>query len=475
MMKLSRLACASVIMPLTCLAAPAAVAQKWDMPMAYPASNFHSVNAKAFGDCVRTGSNGEIDIVTHPGGSLFKGNDIKRAVQSGQTQIGERLLSAHENENPLYGLDSIPFIATSYDQSEKLWQAGKGEIAKALDAQGLVMLYSVPWPPQGIYFKKEVNSSADMKGVRVRSYNNSTGRIAELSGMVPVQIEAAEITQALITGVIESLITSAVTGQDSKAWEQLSHFYKVNAMARPAWWRNAAGGQATGMVRFTCSDLLGVGDENGLPGIAGPLLPVRGHGFAKAAQFGCEFFRRIKDFHAVLFKRRQSIFVCLFRHLDTVYFGRCRAAGHHFTGLVIKCAPCPLVDDHKIARLPGIDLVEMRELLPGFAVLSGHRRGDQRLDDTRDQPLGNLGRLDLHRNHAGELSNPAGGIIVGADLDAFHIGGGIHFLLEVDALRRPRHRIEHHQSLRVERLGNLTLASLPELLGLVVGRRNEGN
>ena len=229
MMKLSRLACASVIMPLTCLAAPAAVAQKWDMPMAYPASNFHSVNAKAFGDCVRTGSNGEIDIVTHPGGSLFKGNDIKRAVQSGQTQIGERLLSAHENENPLFGLDSIPFIATSYDQSDKLWQAGKGEIAKALDAQGLLMLYSVPWPPQGVYFKKEVNSTADMKGVKVRSYNNSTGRIAELSGMVPVQIEAAEITQALITGVIESLITSAVTGQDSKAWEQLSHFYKVNA------------------------------------------------------------------------------------------------------------------------------------------------------------------------------------------------------------------------------------------------------
>ena len=228
-MKLSRLAFASALVPLACFAEPAAAAQKWDMPMAYPAGNFHSVNAKNFAECVKTGTNGEIDIVTHPGGTLFKGNDIKRAVQSGQTQIGERLLSSHENENPLYGLDSIPFIATSYDQSGKLWQAGKGEIAKALDAQGLVLLYSVPWPPQGFYFKKEVNSTADMQGVKVRSYNNSTGRISELSGMVPVQIEAAEITQALITGVIESLITSAVTGQDSKAWEQLSHFYKVNA------------------------------------------------------------------------------------------------------------------------------------------------------------------------------------------------------------------------------------------------------
>lgn len=228
-MKLAQLAFASTLVPLTLLAQPAAAAQKWDMPMAYPASNFHSVNAKNFAECVRTGTAGEIDIVTHPGGTLFKGNDIKRAVQSGQTQIGERLLSAHENENPLFGLDSIPFIATSYDQSEKLWQAGKGEIGKALDEQGLVLLYSVPWPPQGMYFKKEVNSVADMQGVKVRSYNNSTGRIAELAGMVPVQLEASEITQGLITGVITSLITSAVTGQDSKAWEQLGYFYKVNA------------------------------------------------------------------------------------------------------------------------------------------------------------------------------------------------------------------------------------------------------
>ncbi len=228
-MKLARLAFASALAALPVLAGPAAAAQKWDMPMAYPATNFHSVNAKAFAECVKSGTSGEIDIVTHPGGTLFKGNDIKRAVQSGQVPIGERLLSSHENENPLFGLDSVPFIASSYEKSDKLWKAGREEIAKALDAQGLVLLYSVPWPPQGFYFKKEVNSVADMKGVKVRSYNNSTGRISELSGMVPVQIEASEITQALITGVIESLITSAVTGQDSKAWEQLSHFYKVNA------------------------------------------------------------------------------------------------------------------------------------------------------------------------------------------------------------------------------------------------------
>jgi TRAP-type C4-dicarboxylate transport system substrate-binding protein len=204
-------------------------AETWDMPTAYPASNFQTVNAQEFSKCVAGGTNGDINIIIHPNGALFKGNDIKRAVQTGQTQIGERLLSSHENENPVFGTDSIPFLATSYDASVKLFAAAKPELDKVLEEQGLKLLYSVPWPPQGLYFKKEVNSISDMAGVKVRSYNKATARLAELTGMAPISIEAAEISQALAAGVIGSLITSAVTGQDSKAWEQLSYFYEVKA------------------------------------------------------------------------------------------------------------------------------------------------------------------------------------------------------------------------------------------------------
>jgi TRAP-type C4-dicarboxylate transport system substrate-binding protein len=215
---------------LMCSAAtPALAAETWDMPTAYPALNFQTVNAQEFSDCVVKGTNGDIKIVLHPNGSLFKGNDIKRAVQTGQTQIGERLLSSHENENPVFGTDSIPFIATSYDDSVKLYNAARPELDKVLGEQGLMLLYSVPWPPQGIYFKKQVESVQDMAGVKVRSYNKATARLAELTGMASIQIEAAEISQALAAGVINSLITSAVTGQDSKAWEQLTHFYQVQA------------------------------------------------------------------------------------------------------------------------------------------------------------------------------------------------------------------------------------------------------
>jgi TRAP-type C4-dicarboxylate transport system substrate-binding protein len=178
---------------------------------------------------VAAGTGGEITIEVHPGGSLFAGADIKRAVQTGQVQIGERLLSSHQNENALFGFDSVPFLAPSFDEAEKLYDAAQPQIEALLDEQNLELLYSVPWPPQGLYFKKEVNSVADMEGVKFRSYNNATSRFAELTGMLPVTVEAAEISQAFATGVAESMISSGATGYDRKVWESLTHFYEVDA------------------------------------------------------------------------------------------------------------------------------------------------------------------------------------------------------------------------------------------------------
>ena len=210
-------------------ALPAVAADKWDMPMAYSASNFHSENGVAFAECVGAGTNGEITIEVHPGGSLFAGADIKRAIQTGQVQIGERLLSGHQNESALFGFDSIPFLAPSFDDSDKLYEAAKPKIEALLDEQNLHLLYAVPWPPQGLYFKKEVNSVEDMKGVKFRSYNNTTSSLAELTGMLPVTVEAAEISQAFATGVAESMVSSGATGYDRKVWESLTHFYEVDA------------------------------------------------------------------------------------------------------------------------------------------------------------------------------------------------------------------------------------------------------
>ena len=204
-------------------------AENWDMPMAYPADNYHTENAQMFVDAVDECTGGELKITIHAGGSLFKGSEIKRAVQVGEAQIGERLLSAHANENSVFGYDSVPFLATSFEASDKLREAASPTLDKVLQAQGLTMLYSVPWPPQGLYFAKSIESTADMAGIKFRAYNAATARVAELAGMIPTQIEAAELKQALSTGVIAAFISSGSTGVDEKVWEDLTNFYDAKA------------------------------------------------------------------------------------------------------------------------------------------------------------------------------------------------------------------------------------------------------
>ncbi|MCR8546724.1 TRAP transporter substrate-binding protein [Salipiger sp. P9] len=207
----------------------AAQAEKWDMPMAYSATNFHSEIGAEFAKCVTDGTSGALEIVTHPSGSLFGGAEIKRAVMTGQANIGERLMSAHQNENPLYGVDSIPFLVSSFDEHEKLWAIAEPYVEKALDEDNLHYLYSVPWPPQGLYMNKPISDISDLKGVKFRSYSTATAKMAELTGALPVQVEAAELSQALATGVAESFISSGATGYDRKVWEHLSNFYEVDA------------------------------------------------------------------------------------------------------------------------------------------------------------------------------------------------------------------------------------------------------
>lgn len=202
---------------------------KWDLPAAYPATNFHTENLTQFASDVDKATGGKLKITVHPNASLFKANEIKRAVQGGQAQIGEVLLVNFENENPIYGADGIPFLAASYAESKKLAAAQKPVLDKLLGAQGMMLLYTVPWPPQGIYVKKEIGSVADMRGLKWRAYSPATAKIAELIGAQPVTIQAAELSQALATGVVESYMSSGSTGYDSKTYESIKYWYDTQA------------------------------------------------------------------------------------------------------------------------------------------------------------------------------------------------------------------------------------------------------
>ncbi|WP_295549891.1 TRAP transporter substrate-binding protein [Limnohabitans sp. Rim8] len=219
----------SLMASLMALFATAQAQTKWDLPAAYPATNFHSVNLNQFAADVDKASGGKLKITVHANASLFKAPEIKRAVQGGQAQAGEILMVNFQNEWGVWGADGIPFMATSYDDAMKLWKVQRPLVEKKLAEQGMMALYAVPWPPQGIYSKKPLNSAADLKGIKWRAYSPSTARIAELVGAQPVTVQAAEVSQAFATGVTESMMSSGSTGADAKLHEHVKFWYDTQA------------------------------------------------------------------------------------------------------------------------------------------------------------------------------------------------------------------------------------------------------
>ena len=212
-----------------CLALPSAAQTKWDLPAAYAASNFHTENLQQFANDVEKATGGKLKITVHANASLFKANEIKRAVQGAQVQMGEILLVNFENENPLFGLDGIPFLATGYPGAKRLYELSKPALEKLLASQGIKLLYTVAWPPQGIYVNKELNGVVDMRGLKWRAYSPATAKIAELVGAQPVTVQAAELSQALATGVVDSYMSSGATGFDTKTYESIKLWYDTEA------------------------------------------------------------------------------------------------------------------------------------------------------------------------------------------------------------------------------------------------------
>ncbi|WP_170367240.1 TRAP transporter substrate-binding protein [Ruegeria arenilitoris] len=204
-------------------------AETWDMPTPYPDATFHTVNIHDFAKDVAAATDGALEIKVHSAGSLFKHPEISKAVRSGQVPVGEFFLSLLANDNPAFGADSLPFLATNYDDAQKLWAAQKDVINGLLDEQGMMVLYAVPWPPQGLYTTKEINSVDDLAGLKFRTYNATLEEFANLAGAAPTQVEVPDIPQAFSTGRVEAMITSPSTGVNSKAWDFLTHYTDIQA------------------------------------------------------------------------------------------------------------------------------------------------------------------------------------------------------------------------------------------------------
>ncbi|CAN5778709.1 TRAP transporter substrate-binding protein DctP [soil metagenome] len=211
------------------LAASPALAQNWDMPTPYADAIFHTQNIAQFVEDVAEATGGSLTITVHSANSLFGHAEIKDAVRDGLVPIGEILLSRLANEDPVFGVDSIPFLASSYEEAEALWAASREAVSDRLAEEGLTVLYAVPWPGQSLYLGEEVPDPAQMQGLSFRAYNVATERLAELLGAVPTQVEEGDIPTAFSTGRVEAMITSPSTGANAQAWDFLSHYIDTQA------------------------------------------------------------------------------------------------------------------------------------------------------------------------------------------------------------------------------------------------------
>jgi TRAP-type C4-dicarboxylate transport system substrate-binding protein len=211
------------------LASPVAAQTNWDMPTPYGDTVFHTQNIMQFADDVRAATGGSLDITVHSAGSLFGHPEIKDSVRRGLAPAGEILLSRLANEDPVFEIDSIPFLAASYDDAAKLWAASKPAVTEKLAEQGLTLLFAVPWPGQSLYLNEDVTDVSQMQGVAFRAYNAATERLATLMGAIPTQVEAGDIPTAFSTGRVAAMITSPSTGVSSQAWDYTTNYIDTQA------------------------------------------------------------------------------------------------------------------------------------------------------------------------------------------------------------------------------------------------------
>jgi TRAP-type C4-dicarboxylate transport system substrate-binding protein len=212
-----------------CVAFGAQAQTKWDMPTPYADGEFHTRNVKLFAEDVKKNTDGAIEIVVHANQSLIKHADVLRAVSTGQVNVAEFLLGQFSNEDPVFAADNVPFVAAGYDAAQQFYRAQKPVLEKKLQGRGIKLLYAVAWPGQGLYTKDPLKNSAELKGLKMRTYSPLTSRLAELLGATGVQVQVSDVPQMFATGAMNAMVTSSATGTSTKAWEFVKNYTKTNA------------------------------------------------------------------------------------------------------------------------------------------------------------------------------------------------------------------------------------------------------
>lgn len=212
------------------LAGPALAATQWTMASGYPETSFFTKNIRQFIAAVEERTKGELKIDLRSHDSLIKLDNIKRAVQSGQVQIGEIRMGVYGNEQEMFNLDNIPGVVPTFDKSWKLMEAQKPFYDEWFGRNGMRVITYVAWPGQGFFTAEPINSLDDLNGVKLRIYSQQTQVMGEKLGTQAIILPFAEVPQAFATGMIEALWTSAQSGTDVQVWDYLDVFTYTGTM-----------------------------------------------------------------------------------------------------------------------------------------------------------------------------------------------------------------------------------------------------
>lgn len=205
---------------------PAAAQTTWDLPLAWPAGNYISVDAQKFADVVATETAGKVKITTHPGGSLgFKGPEMFAAVRDGLVPISDMLLQQQVGDQPLLGLQSLPYLMNTYEDQVAFQKYYRPLLEQIFSENNQKLLFTVPWPQQQVWTKKAIKSIDDFAGIKIRSSDASATEIFKAAGMTPVQLPWGEVIPSLATGAIDAVGTSSPSAVDGSFWEFLKYGY----------------------------------------------------------------------------------------------------------------------------------------------------------------------------------------------------------------------------------------------------------
>ncbi len=202
---------------------------KWDLASANTPTNFQTINLNRLVEDIDKRTNGALKITHHSNASLFKMAEIRRATQRGQVAMGEVLLGTMVNEFPLLAFDAVPFLFTSREEGVRFWKEIRPYVEKRLAEQGLTLLYVQPWQPQGLYSTKEIKTVADLKGTRFRAHSPVFAKYAQAVGAQPLSIPYTELSQAIFTGAVDTMMTGITAAADLKFWKSMPYYYDVQA------------------------------------------------------------------------------------------------------------------------------------------------------------------------------------------------------------------------------------------------------